>query len=43
VAARDRFIGWSHRQRAQRLGWLAKQQRFLILPWVRLAHLAARK
>jgi hypothetical protein len=34
VAARDRFIGWSHRQRAQR---------FLILPWVRLAHLAARK
>jgi Druantia protein DruA len=41
VAARDQFIGWSDRQRVQRLGWLANQQRFLILPWVRVLHLAS--
>jgi len=41
VAARDRFIGWSVEQRQQRLGAIANQQRFLILPWVRTPHLAS--
>jgi hypothetical protein len=41
VAVRDRFIGWSVAQRQQRLGALANQQRFLILPWVRVADLAS--
>jgi Domain of unknown function (DUF4338) len=41
VAARDQFIGWSVAQRTQRLGLLANQQRFLILPWVRVVHLAS--
>jgi len=41
VAVRDRFIGWSVAQRQQRLGALANQQRFLILPWVRVVHLAS--
>lgn len=41
VAARDQFIGWSDQQRVQRLGWLANQQRFLILPWVEVLHLAS--
>jgi hypothetical protein len=41
VAARDQFIGWSAPQRAGRLGLLANQQRFLILPWVRVPHLAS--
>jgi hypothetical protein len=41
VAARDEFIGWSDRQRVRRLGWLANQQRFLILPWVQVLHLAS--
>ena len=41
VAARDQFIGWSDGQRAERLGLLANQQRFLILPWVRVPHLAS--
>ena len=41
VAVRDRFIGWSVAQRQQRLGALANQQRFLILPWVRVTHLAS--
>ena len=37
---RDRFIGWSREQRAARLPWLANNTRFLILPWVRVPHLA---
>jgi hypothetical protein len=41
VAVRDQFIGWSVAQRQQHLGALANQQRFLILPWVRVAHLAS--
>jgi len=41
VAVRDRFIGWSVAQRQERLGTIANQQRFLILPWVRVAHLAS--
>jgi hypothetical protein len=41
VAARDRFIGWSVTQRQQHLGALANQQRFLLLPWVRVPHLAS--
>ena len=41
LAARDRFIGWSVEQRQQRLGALANHQRFLILPWVRVPHLAS--
>lgn len=41
VAVRDRFIGWSVEQRQQRLGAIANQQRFLILPWVRVPHLAS--
>lgn len=41
VAVRDQFIGWSVEQRQQRLGWITNQQRFLILPWVRVPHLAS--
>jgi hypothetical protein len=41
VAARDRFIGWSMEQRTAGLGWIVNQQRFLILPWVRVPHLAS--
>jgi hypothetical protein len=41
LAVRDQFIGWSMEQRAARLGWIANQQRFLILPWVRVRHLAS--
>lgn len=40
-AERDRFIGWSAAQRAEHLGAIANQQRFLILPWVRVPHLAS--
>lgn len=40
-APRDRWIGWSAEQRAQGLQFIANNSRFLILPWVRVAHLAS--
>lgn len=40
-AARDQWIGWSHQQQAQRLGWVVNNTRFLILPWIRVPHLAS--
>jgi hypothetical protein len=41
VGARDQFIGWSVAQRQARLSCVVNQQRFLILPWVRVPHLAS--
>lgn len=38
---RDRFIGWSAEQRQRNLGFIANNTRFLILPWVRVRHLAS--
>ncbi len=38
--ARDEFIGWTHDQRAGRLGLVANNSRFLILPFVQVPHLA---
>jgi hypothetical protein len=42
VGCRDRFIGWTAAQRQQRLGSLANNVRFLILPWIRVQHLASK-
>jgi len=39
--ARDQFIGWSDEQRKRNLGRLANNTRFLILPSVRVPHLAS--
>ena len=41
LAARDRYIGWSPAVRQANLRLLAYQSRFLILPWVRVPHLAS--
>ena len=41
MAARDRFIGWDASTRGQRLSLIANNTRFLILPWVRVPHLAS--
>ncbi len=41
VAAREEFIGWDATTRAQRLALVANNMRFLILPWVRVPHLAS--
>jgi hypothetical protein len=38
---RDLFIGWNPSQRQQRLHWLTNNTRFLILPWIKVAHLAS--
>ena len=41
LACRDQFIGWRGTERAQGLSRIANNMRFLILPWVRVAHLAS--
>jgi hypothetical protein len=38
---RDRFIGWSAPQRQRHLGLIVNNTRFLILPWVKVPHLAS--
>lgn len=39
-APRDAWVGWSPAQRRARLSLVANQQRFLVLPWGRVPHLA---
>ncbi|MFZ0928882.1 MAG: Druantia anti-phage system protein DruA [Syntrophobacteraceae bacterium] len=41
IGCRDRFIGWSAQERMSNLHLLAYNTRFLILPWVRVPHLAS--
>lgn len=41
TAPRDAFIGWDARSREANLGGVANNTRFLILPWVQVAHLAS--
>ena len=41
LAARDEFIGWPPSVRRARLHLIAYNTRFLILPWVRVPHLAS--
>jgi hypothetical protein len=41
LGSRDRYIGWSAEARRRNLHFLAYNTRFLILPWVRVPHLAS--
>jgi hypothetical protein len=41
IGCRDRFIGWPVKIRRQNLHLMAYQSRFLILPWVKVPHLAS--
>ncbi len=41
LGCRDRFIGWNSEQRRRNVHLLAYNTRFLILPWVRVPHLAS--
>ena len=41
TAPRDSWIGWSAQQRAPGLRLIANNSRFLLLPWVRVPHLAS--
>jgi hypothetical protein len=41
LGSRDRFIGWDKQARLKNIGLLAYNTRFLVLPWVRVPHLAS--
>jgi hypothetical protein len=41
LGPRDRYIGWSPARRRANIRLIAYQTRFLILPWVRVPHLAS--
>ncbi|MCK7487300.1 MAG: DUF4338 domain-containing protein [Bacillus subtilis] len=41
AATRDAWIGWAPAQRVARLQWITNNTRFLILPGVRIPHLAS--
>jgi hypothetical protein len=41
LGARDRFIGWDPQTRRRNIRLIAYNTRFLILPWVRVPHLAS--
>jgi hypothetical protein len=41
IGCRDSFIGWSKELREKNLSLIVYNNRFLILPWVRVSHLAS--
>ncbi|MDL1979926.1 MAG: DUF4338 domain-containing protein [Deltaproteobacteria bacterium] len=41
MGARDRWIGWTEKQRLNNLAWVINNSRFLIFPWVRVKNLAS--
>jgi len=41
LGPRDRYIGWSQKARKRNIRYLAYNSRFLILPWVKVSHLAS--
>jgi hypothetical protein len=41
LGSRDRYIGWDAAERRSNIRFLAYNTRFLILPWVRVEHLAS--
>jgi hypothetical protein len=41
LGSRDRYIGWSAEARKRNIRFIAYNTRFLILPWIRVPHLAS--
>ena len=41
LGSRDRYIGWNAEARRRNIRFIAYNTRFLILPWVRVPHLAS--
>jgi len=41
IAARDRWIGWTERQRKRNHAWVINNTRLLIFPWVKVKNLAS--
>jgi hypothetical protein len=42
VKSRDAFIGWNKKTKEERLGFVANNTRFLVLPWVQVKCLASK-
>jgi len=42
LRARDEFIGWDENVRRKNLYLIANNTRFLVLPWIRVTHLASK-
>ena len=42
MAARDRWIGWTDKQRSRNLQLVVNNARFLIFPWIRIRYLASK-
>jgi hypothetical protein len=42
IEVRDQWIGWTSETRARNLQFIVNNSRFLVLPWVRVAHLASK-
>src|SRR5580693_7982070 len=41
LSSRDRYIGWSAEARRRNIRFIAYNTRFLILPWIKVPHLAS--
>ena len=41
IAHRDKYIGWNNTQKENNLGKVVNNNRFLIMPWVKVPHLAS--
>ena len=41
LGPRDRYLGWSPQMRRQNIRFVAYNTRYLVLPWVRVEHLAS--
>lgn len=41
LGERDRWIGWSERERLRNLGYVVNNTRFLVFPWVKVKNLAS--
>jgi hypothetical protein len=41
IQSRDCWIGWNDQQRRHNLPWVVNNNRFLIFPWINIAHLAS--
>lgn len=41
LAPRDRWIGWTKQDRAQKLNWVVANTRFILFPWIHVKNLAS--
>lgn len=41
IGVRDRWIGWTEKQRLRNIAWVINNSRYLIFPWVKIRNLAS--